>query len=90
MRPDSHDRRDPASGLAYDNVFLRKGSVAAFVAAVRRYDAAAPDSPEAARAASDIEELLPAVGALGVFQVFAPISERARALLKSLDSKLPF
>jgi len=76
------------SRRAYDDVFIRKGSLAAFMVALRRYDSAAPDSDEATRAAADIEALLPAMSALGVFEVLTVKSVRARALLQSLDPRL--
>lgn len=80
---------DCEGGMAYENVFVRKGLIATFMAALRRYEIADPDSLEAARAAADIETLLSAVKALGVLDVFELKSARARALVRSLDPDLP-
>lgn len=77
------------SRQAYDALFTRKGSIAAFIAALRCYDAAAPDSSESAQAAADVAGLLPAMLALGVLDVFSLKSARARTLLRSLDPSLP-
>ena len=83
-------RDDDCEGrFAYENLFVRKGLIAAFMAALRRYDIADPESPEAARAAAEVETLLSAVKALGVLDVFAPKSARARTLLRLLDPDLP-
>jgi uncharacterized protein len=77
------------SACAYENVFVRKGLIATFIAALRRYDVAEPGSLESAGAAAEIETLLPAIKALGVLDVFTLKSARARALLRSLDPDLP-
>ena len=88
VSPEEHGR-DRETRRAYEDVFVRKGSIAAFMAAVRRYDAAAPESLEAVHAAADIELLLAVIKALGVLEVFAVKSARARLLLRSLDPDLP-
>jgi hypothetical protein len=76
------------SERAYNDVFVRKGCLAAFLSAARRFDAASSGSAEAVRAADDIRAVLPAIAALNVFEVFALKSARVRALVQSLDSDL--
>jgi hypothetical protein len=87
MNEDLDRRRE--SERAYNDVFVRKGCLAAFLSAARRFDAVSPGSAEAARAADDIRAVLPAVAALNVFDVFALKSARVRALVVSLDPELP-
>ena len=87
MNEDFDRRRE--SERAYNDVFVRKGCLAAFLSAARRFDGASPRSTEAARAADDIRAVLPTVAALNVFDVFALKSARVRALVASLDRELP-
>jgi hypothetical protein len=89
-RIDSRPRDPDGEGRSgYESAFVRKGSIAAFIAAVHRLDAAAPDSQDAIRAAAEIEALLDSIKLLGVLDVFTPKSERARAVLRALDPDLP-
>jgi hypothetical protein len=87
MNEDFDRRRD--SERAYNDVFARKGCLAAFLSAARRFDAASSGSAEAARAADDIRAVLPSIAALNVFEVFALKSARVRALVQALDPHLP-
>ena len=87
MNEDFDRRRE--SERAYNDVFVRKGCLAAFLSAARRFDAASPGSTEAARAGDDIRAVLPTVASLNVFDVFALKSARVRALVASLGRELP-
>jgi len=64
-------------------VLVRKGTVAAFLANARTWGNAATPAAEKAEAERDILEALPALRALGLFEVLRPRDEQLRALLQT-------
>ncbi|MGE8685641.1 MAG: hypothetical protein ACN6PJ_00810 [Achromobacter sp.] len=78
--PDGRDEGD------FNGVKVRKGTVGAFLANARVCaDPAAPASAVAA-ARRDIQEALPALRALGLFEVLEPRDPALRAWLDALDA----
>lgn len=73
--PDDVDR------LGIDGVSVRKGTVAAFVANARQLDLMDPSSAEHAAVVGQMRELVPAMRAVGLFDIFEPVSERVRAVI---------
>ena len=75
---------DHANHGVFDGVAIRKGTVAAFLANARTWlDAATPPS-ERATAEADMRDALPALRALGLFDVLAPSDARLRAFVDGL------
>ena len=68
----------------FDGLTIRKGTVAAFLANARTWTRADADADERARAQSQIAEDLPALRALGLFEVLEIRDERLRALVEGL------
>ena len=60
---------------------IRKGTVAAFLANGRTWLAADAAAPERAQAEREIVESLPALRALGLFELLAPRDARLAALV---------
>ena len=67
----------------FQGVTIRKGTVAAFLANARTWTDAHAGAPERAQAASQIEQDLPALRALGLFDVLEIRDERLRALVEN-------
>lgn len=76
--PDHQDQ------VQIDGVTVRKGSVGAFLASVRQWQDPASDAAARVVAEADVRALLPALRALGLFEVFAV---RDPALQQLLDSE---
>ena len=68
----------------FQGVTIRKGTVAAFLANARAWTRAGADTPERAQAAREIARDLPALRALGLFDVLQIRDEALRALADSL------
>ena len=66
----------------FQGVTVRKGTVAAFLANARTWTRA--DADERAQAQSQIAEDLPALRALGLFEVLEIRDERLRALVEGV------
>jgi len=72
---------DADSHATFDGLAIRKGTVAAFLANARAWlDPAAPAAARA-EAGREIAEALPALRALGLFELLAPRDERLRAFV---------
>jgi len=72
---------DHANHAVFDGLAIRKGTVAAFLANARTWlDDATPPAGRAA-AGHEIAAALPALRALGLFDVLAPRDARLRALV---------
>ena len=63
-------------------VLVRKGTVAAFLANARTWTSAAASADQKAEAERDILEALPALRALGLFEILRPRDAQLRALLQ--------
>ncbi|HEY1968527.1 MAG TPA: hypothetical protein VGH89_11320 [Pseudonocardia sp.] len=61
---------DGVDGAVLNGVAVRKGSVAAFVANAQRLAQLNQGEPEYAQVLAEVRALVPAVAAVGVFQVF--------------------
>jgi hypothetical protein len=83
MRPDEI-LPDNVNEVTIEGLRVRKGSVAAFVASARVVvdEAAGTDAREAAR--RDIAELLPALDALRIFDVFEVRDARVKAVIEAV------
>jgi hypothetical protein len=66
----------------FDGVTIRKGTVAAFLANARTWTSADAGADERAQARARIAEDLPALRALGLFEVLEVRDERLRALVE--------
>ena len=67
----------------FQGVTIRKGTVAAFLANARTWADARASADERARAQAQIVEDLPALRALGLFEVLQIRDERLRALVEA-------
>ena len=67
----------------FQGVTIRKGTVAAFLANARTWTDARADERERAQARAQILEDLPALRALGLFDVLEVQDERLRALIEA-------
>ena len=67
----------------FQGVTIRKGTVAAFLANARTWTDAHTGADERAQARAQIVEDLPALRALGLFEVLEIRDERLRALVES-------
>ena len=67
----------------FQGVTIRKGTVAAFLANARAWTRASAGTPERARAAREIARDLPALRALGLFEVLEIRDEGLRDLADS-------
>ncbi len=65
----------------FGGVVIRKGTVAAFLASARTWLAADTAAPARLQAERDIVDSLPALRALGLFELLAVRDERLRALV---------
>lgn len=74
--PDNQDH------VQIDGVSVRKGSVGAFLATVRDWQDPASDAATRVAAEADLRSLLPALHALGLFQV---LTARDPALQRLID-----
>ena len=72
---------DHANQGVFDGVTIRKGTVAAFLANARTWLDAATAPTERAAAERDMRDALPALRALGLFEVLAPGDARLRAFV---------
>jgi len=61
---------DDVSRKVMNDVAVRKGSVAAFVANVKALETLAATTPEYAEVVAQLQALAPAVAAVGLFDVF--------------------
>ena len=68
----------------FDGLTIRKGPVAAFLANARTWTRADAGADERAQAQSQIAEDLPALRALGLFEVLEIRDERLRALVEGV------
>ena len=68
----------------FQGVTIRKGTVAAFVANARTWADAGANADERAQARAQIAQDLPALRALGLFEVLEVRDERLRALVDGL------
>ena len=68
----------------FQGVTIRKGTVAAFVANARTWADAGANADERAQARAQIAQDLPALRALGLFEVLEIRDERLRALVDGL------
>jgi hypothetical protein len=66
-----------------NGVKVRKGSVAAFVANVKQLEQLDPASADYAQVSAQIKQLVPAVRAVGVLDVFTP---KTTVLAELIDS----
>ena len=66
----------------FQGVAIRKGTVAAFLANARTWTDARAGADERAQARAQIEQDLPALRALGLFEVLEVRDERLRALIE--------
>ena len=73
---------DGVDVTALGGVAVRKGSVAAFVANARRLEGLDDDSPAHRAIASELRRLVPALRAVGVFDVFEPRSDLVRGIVE--------
>ncbi|MEV5120485.1 MAG: hypothetical protein ACN6PQ_05015 [Stenotrophomonas indicatrix] len=74
---------DHQNDVQVNGLTVRKGSVGAFLASVRDWQAPASDDATRATAEADLRSLLPGLHALGLFQV---LSARDPALQRLIDS----
>jgi hypothetical protein len=74
---------DEANEREFNGVIVRKGSVGAFLANVRTLADPAALAEARTGAERDIIEMLPALRALGLFDVFEIKDERLRALVET-------
>ncbi|WP_028926703.1 hypothetical protein [Pseudonocardia acaciae] len=72
---------DEANTVTIDDLTVRKGSVAAFVANVKLLETLPPDSPDRPAIEARMRALTPALRAVGVLDVFAPRSASVAAIL---------
>ena len=72
---------DHANQGVFDGVTIRKGTVAAFLANARTWLDAAATPTERGAAERDMRDALPALRALGLFEVLAPGDARLRAFV---------
>lgn len=77
--PDDQDTAD-FGGLA-----LRKGTVAAFVQNAKRLEATPEGTPEADELITALTAAVPPLRAIGVLDVFAPVSSRVRAIIEAAE-----
>ncbi|BDD81791.1 hypothetical protein TPB0596_15540 [Tsukamurella pulmonis] len=80
MLPDDQDTAD------FGGVPLRKGTVAAFVRNAQSLEAAPEGSPEAEQLVAALADAVPQLRAIGVLDVFAPVSPRVRAVVDAVES----
>ena len=74
---------DDASHGQFQGVTIRKGTVAAFLANARTWTDARAGADERVQARAQILEDLPALRALGLFEVLEVRDERLRALVEN-------
>ncbi|WMJ70933.1 hypothetical protein [Stenotrophomonas sp. 24(2023)] len=74
---------DHQNHVQIDGVTVRKGSVGAFLANVRQWQDPASDATARATAEADLCALLPALRALGLFEVFAVRDPQLQRLIDS-------
>lgn len=72
---------DETNTVTMDDVTVRKGSVAAFVANVKLLEELPPGSPDRPAIEARMRALAPALRAVGVLDVFAPRSAAVAAIL---------
>ncbi|GIZ95975.1 hypothetical protein TTY48_05870 [Tsukamurella sp. TY48] len=72
---------DDQNTADFGGMALRKGTVAAFVRNAQRFDELPDDAPEAAELKQALSEAVPQLRAIGVLDVFAPVSPRIRAIV---------
>ncbi len=69
----------------FQGVAIRKGTVAAFLASARTWLDEGADAGARASAEDDMRQALPALRALGLFEVLAPGDARLRAFVDGPD-----
>ena len=74
---------DDVNHSQFNGVTIRKGTVAAFLANARTWTRTDAGADERAQARAQIAEDLPALRALGLFEVLEIRDERLRALVES-------
>jgi hypothetical protein len=72
---------DEVDNTLMDNVQVRKGTVAAFVANAKLLETLPPDAPDRPAVEAQLRALVPGVRAVGVFDVLAPRSPAIAALI---------
>ena len=75
---------DGQEGTEFDGVYVRKGSVAAFIGNVRALAEVEPSSPQCNEIVSQLRELKPALIRIGVLDVFEVRDPELCALVESL------
>lgn len=75
---------DDVNHGSFDGVVIRKGTVAAFLANAKALSRADISAAERAAAQRDIVDSLPALRALGLFDVLAVRDDALRALIGSV------
>jgi hypothetical protein len=73
---------DHADHAVFDGLAIRKGTIAAFLANARTWLDAATPPAERTAAEREIVSALPALQALGLFEVLAPRDARLQALVE--------
>lgn len=74
---------DDVNEVKIDGAIVRKGSVGAFLANARLLAPMAADAPERAAIVDDIRDLMPALRALGLFEVFELRDPALRAVIEA-------
>ncbi len=77
--PDDQDSAD------FGGIELRKGTVAAFVQNAKLLDAAPEGSPAADELVAALSAAVPQLRAIGVLDVFAPVSPRVRSVIEAVE-----
>ena len=85
MRPEDM-LEDQVNERVVNGVRIRKGTLGAFVINVKRLEGYAPESLERAEILTQLRELVPAVRALGMLDVFEPRSPQVRELIADSES----
>ncbi|TWS26166.1 hypothetical protein FK268_02670 [Tsukamurella sputi] len=76
---------DDQSTADFGGTPLRKGTVAAFVRNAQSLEAAREGSPEADELVAALTAAVPQLRAIGVLDVFAPVSPRLRAVVDAAE-----
>lgn len=71
-----------------DGVSVRKGSIASFIHNALALERLDPESHEYQEATAEMREVVPALRAVRLFEVFSPRLERAATLVREVDPLL--
>jgi hypothetical protein len=72
---------DGVDDRLFNGVPVRKGSVAAFVASAKNLERLAPGTGEYETVAAHLRDLVPAIAAVGLLDVFEPRSATLREII---------